>query len=542
MARRQRSAAVALAALDSISEVASGPTIGQRWFVVVRESATKRFAFTNMVHKVAANLRQFGVPGLEQAEHIGATIFSSAIVRAELDGLQELRRSGARPGASPYGYIFSINGTWFLFAQISARHTSGNQDNDFTRDVTEAVRRLRPTHLGTGPTSRLCRHRDHVATLNLALENAGGPTTLIVCDESERRALNLRYHSDREKWDTACNDAVADYHATRRRLSGGTATGLSLGEWAFSEESLPAGYMFHDPHTFLVKPDPALREFIAEVIRISARQHTDETPGTGDDPRSEWLRAVDAVIEACDRHGWKSAELSRKHGPDAKFSDARTARRNAERLWSYLPLWQSGKYEMRHKLSLGIDSSQKQYNGVPLERVIDKHGNETVYMTRVLDFGSFDWNEEEQELLRQAIERRSPQKRVKGTGGRKPGQSHTNTPFLPLLALCDYTEAGRQFRLVRSGAYAYRVVERPANLSRYPSGDPRGWAPGEGTGLATLQSALLHERLAEAAVELIERGGVAPRLVRLDLPASDRGTDAADEHARRAAPRRGASH
>ena len=255
MSRRRRSKAVILDGVIPAMPVPSELCRDQRWLVVVRESATKPAAFTQMVYKVMANLRHLQIPGLAAAERLGVDIFRSAEARKDLDGLQELRRSGARPGSAPYGYLFRVDGTWFLFAQVSAHATTDNQDNDFTRDLTDAVRNLRPTHLGSGPTSRLCRHRDHVSMLNIALENVGGPTTRIVCDDSNGRSLDLRVTADREVWDKSCDAAVADYIATRRRLSAGVAGVLALGEWSFSEESLPPGYKLEDPQTFIVQPD-----------------------------------------------------------------------------------------------------------------------------------------------------------------------------------------------------------------------------------------------------------------------------------------------
>jgi hypothetical protein len=518
MSRRRRAKAVILDGVIPARAAPSELSRDERWLVVVRESAIKPAAFTQMVYKVMANLRHLQIPGLATAERLGVDIFHSAEARKGLDGLQELRRSGARPGSSPYGYLFRVDGTWFLFAQVSAHKTTDNQDNDFTRDLTGAVRSLRPTHLGSGPTSRLCRHRDHISMLNIALENVGGPTTRIVCDDSHGRSLDLRVTSDREIWDKSCDDAVADYVATRRRLSAGTAGVLALGEWQFCEEALPAGYKFEDPQTFVVQPDTEWRAFVAEVIEVSAKYYGAECDA---DPRKEWALALEAVIEVCDRHGWLSGILRRSLGPRAKFSDARYPRRNAERLWSYLELWLNGEYEMRQRLGLGLGEHQLQYNGVPLERVRDKHGNTTIYMVKLLDFGTFDWTEAERDLLGQAITLRSPSQRPRGVGGRRLGQTLTVTGVLPLLGLCEFVEGKWQYRLVRNNLESYKLIRRPTADVFYGEGQRHGWRPGEGDPVATIQCIALHEGIAMAAVRLIDQGGVAPALTRLPLPRLD---------------------
>jgi hypothetical protein len=518
VSRRKRTRAVNYDGFIHAVASPSDPSTEQRWLVPIRESAVNSTAFTQMVRKVTANLRHFQIPGLDAAERLGVDIFRDADARASLDGLQELRRSGARPGAAPYGYLFRISGTWFLFAQVSAHATSQNQDNDFTRDLTAAVRTLRPTHLGSGPTSRLCRHRDHISMLNIALENTGGPTTRIVCDDSQGRSLNLRVTADREVWDKSCDDAVADYFATRRRLSAGTAGVLALGEWPFREEALPAGYKFQGPQTFLVEPAPELRAFIAEVLAVSAKDYSDECDG---DPRKEWSLAIDAVIQVCDRRGWLSGSLRRELGPTAKFSDARYPQRNAERLWSYLELWRDCVYTMRQKLDLGLGEHQHQYNGVPLERVTDEDGNTTTYMVKDLNFGTFDWNPAERDLLQQAIDRRASAARPLGIGGRRLGQTLGSTGVMPLLGLCAYIDGQSQYRLARNGADAYRLVRRPITDAVRGERQPCGWRPGEGESVASIQTVPLHEGIAQAAARLIEEGGVAAALLRLPMPQSD---------------------
>jgi len=211
-----------------------------RALVVVRESNIYEFlAFATMIRQVLESLAGL-LPGV--AEVLRLTGDDALIMRQgpKADALRE--RWNARvltQGTKPYGYVFEVEGTTFLFAMTSA-YSDAVEDvgNSFTEDLIETLKSARVVSLYTGPSTRLVRRKD----LGERLGREAGERQIRIFTKEAPEGIDPLRTTGSMQWTFLCMQAENDLKATVTRLFTGRIFHMRRNEWLAGEGALPLGF------------------------------------------------------------------------------------------------------------------------------------------------------------------------------------------------------------------------------------------------------------------------------------------------------------
>jgi len=209
--------------------------------VVVRESNMfDLLAFATMIRQVLEPLvgRVAGVERVLELTGAAAEIMRNDAVGSELR--TRLQARALYQGARPYGWVFEVEGTVFLFAMTSA-FSDAVEDlrNDFTMDLIAEINRQRPAALVTGPSTRLVRRKDLGEKLG---REAGLLRTRIYTKETPE-GLDLHSTTGSTNWTLLCLLAEQDLRYTISRLLTGRIHHVRSGGWLAGEGALPLGFV-----------------------------------------------------------------------------------------------------------------------------------------------------------------------------------------------------------------------------------------------------------------------------------------------------------
>jgi hypothetical protein len=521
MARRRRSSTRPTPANEIGSTESVQGTAGRPTLVVVRESIVGPKLFTQMLSLVVNSLSGRGIPGLIEAKQVGVSVFKDPAVQATL-GAEPFYRTGGRAGARPLAWHFEIHGTHFLFVMMSADAVNEAEENDFSRILETLVRRLKPALIATGPGSRLCRNRDHVAAVNAAIRHARAG--LLVQEVYHQGPLDLHVVADRKRWDDICQSAVSDYEATRSRLTSGTATMLVDGCWPKGESTLPLGYRFTEPDSHVVCREVTLTSAVRAVVAATAADYSVDEDGRPRSLAEQRNCAIVKVVDAVAESGWVSGKAkslyAAKYGGDASavtVRDVKNPRSLVDSIWRWLPTYQTGIYVYRQETTLGMSPHATDYLGVALEHEFDEDGHKVrSELVHPIVFHSEDdgWGIDP-ELMQRALEK-VQEYRSRGHGGARGGLQASE--FKPLAGIFTWTCDAFEYRLSAKKKGAYQIQRRPLADAYVDSAQEQwqGWSdgPNEET-LANVRADVLHVLMADAVAAALEGGVGAERLGRL---------------------------
>lgn len=215
--------------------------------IAVRESnAYDLMAFATMIRQVLEPLAG-RVPGVNAVLRL--TGQDAAVMRNDARGAALRRELNAQPlyqGNRPYGWVFEVEGTVFLFAMTSA-FSDATEDlaNNFTDDLIEVLDCYRPSALITGPSTRLVR-RKH---LGERLGRKAGLLGVRIFTKETPEGLDLNSTTGSTNWTLLGLLAEQDLRYTVGRLLTGRIHHVRAGGWLAGEAVLPLGFALDDPVT-----------------------------------------------------------------------------------------------------------------------------------------------------------------------------------------------------------------------------------------------------------------------------------------------------
>jgi DNA invertase Pin-like site-specific DNA recombinase len=221
--------------------------------------------------------------------------------------------------------LFAHEETVYLYSMGSAAlTTSGTQDNAFIELLVEIIEEYRPRNLWVATFSRLVRSTEFSGRLQQAakrhVDMVHCGTHLILPNTSEGKVT----------WTVLAMISDGERDMIVQRLFAGKCTTFLRGEWVFSKESVPPGYVMGDDKRIRVDEAavPAVRTLLTLMAdhTLSARQICDEVG----------------------RIGLTSLALRRNHGAHATYSSLRNPSGRISSLIDWLPTYQSGVIKMYH--------------------------------------------------------------------------------------------------------------------------------------------------------------------------------------------------
>lgn len=466
---RRRQAGLAAAATTEAVAVATPVTMHLvEALFVVRESA--EYGYLLFEKMIKQTLEPYSDrPGVREALSMGISVLDRGPAG------EALRRAiGARvihrPGTDRvFGYLFCLQGDWFLYALSSAAKTTAEGENLWTEELCGAIHELRPAGLYAGPASRIVRLKDLSGKVNLALKNRG--TKVFVFEA--RQGLDLRTRQDLRLWDALVEAADYDYTSTVMRLLTGTIFELKSNHFPRSERVLPPGFCF--------KTDDLGRAIQGEVIV---------------DPRPDVLAMVRDLLSAgaTDKTNAEIAVEFSERGLESRWhaAPARPASevgdpgRLVHGVFQHIKTYATGKYIFRLECSLPY---LEEIHGLPVHRAHpDDHG----YIEYELDFGLPPDGFVSAQTATEISQRRLG--KAPGSGGVQAKREGRK----PLGGRRTWVEQARQYVIDSDEPAAYLLRTRVA-----PAEMPPPMRKGEGDVIGHFPAAELHRDIADAALRAL---------------------------------------
>jgi hypothetical protein len=253
--------------------------------VVVRESNMfDLLAFATMIRQVLEMLVGV-VPGAEEV--LSRTGDKAQIMRNDSVGIALRQEWGARAlyqDGRPYGWIFEVQGTLFLFAMSSA-FSDATEDlgNSFTDDLISELRLHRPAALVTGPSTRLVRRKD----LGERLGHQAHLLKVRIFTKETPDGLDMSSATGSTQWTLLCLLAEQDLRYTITRLLSGRIFHVGNGGWLAGAGKLPYGFVLDGPETKRPVVGDTDQVALARALLSLAHQAAQELP-LPEEQRSLW--------------------------------------------------------------------------------------------------------------------------------------------------------------------------------------------------------------------------------------------------------------
>lgn len=381
--------------------------------------------------------------------------------------------------------------------ESSSQDTAGKGENAWVHAVSAVIRRIgvRSRPIVVAPEiGRVCRRPRYRTPLERALVETRAVVRAAKLPPDFCLADNLD-GPFRMLWDNALAEAGIDWSGTVRRLSTGAAGQLGAGVWPFAEKELPRGWRMRrgsygqvvKPH--VTEPVESFRSVLQGVVELGCR------PDLSDAALCKELGrrfGKDLATEA----------LRRDHGPDATLADVKHPEVAIRNLYAHMPVYLTGTLPVVGKLGYA-EPGLEELHGMKVRWRRDALGRDYAEVENTVRLGTDEapgdapwWGIDPAAAL-EAFARRI---------GSAPAPTRIGPrPRLKPLVGFECTIVGTEFRLggPRPGTYAVQV--RPARDGRHEATQRRvGWRGIPS--VATLDAALLHERVSEASVDALEAG------------------------------------
>ncbi len=463
-AARRRANEAAAAATGGASDLGA-PMFLIDNLVGVRESSEYDYMlFAKMIQQTLEPLRH--LPGVAQALELGVSVFDKGPKGEDLR-----RQLGARALTKPgtdrvVGYLFVLQGTWFLYALTSAAKTSSDGDNFWIESLCSILRELRPKNLWVGPASRVVRRKELAGRVTLALKDVG---TRIFPFEA-RHGLDLRVMADEYTWDALVTAADFDYKSTLTRLLTGTIFELKNNRFPRAEGVLPPGFCFAREGgtvTRQVVPDvrPDSLEMVRDLLRAGAGELTDAE-----------------IAKEFSARGLTARSQRKKGVPVAELDDPGRAILG---VFQHLKTYVTGTYTFRLECPI---LNLEELHGLPIHRV---HPEDNGFFEVDLQFELPPGGFVDEATARALTERRLD--RDSGTAGAQLDRSVRK----PIAGRRTWEDDTYQYVLDSDEDGAYVVRRRP----KPPAGAETRISKGEGEIVGRLPAADFHVDVARAAVD-----------------------------------------
>ena len=423
----------------------------------------------------------------------------SRILRTDADGTELRSHLGAEAlygddGSSnkPTAWAINIGRCRVIYALASAGKTdSTGLENSWVNVLAEEIRTNIPTHLYTGPFSRLVRNRDVSAPLVVALRVTG---TRVHCLES-REGFLVNNDSGSMLWHAFVASAHSEWVSTLTRLQTGFIFHTKQGKWAQGGPIPVIGYKRvteTQGGPSLVAPDETQRALVRTIIEAAASGLSE-----------------DEALKKISNAGARSRKPRGKGVEQPLLADLGDFRSAVRRVWQHLPTYLSGEY-VSHRAN--TVPGLVECLGVPVQR--DRQGDNGYFQFRI-PFGIPEGGWCDEETLKLAIKRRLGKRQKEG------GKGNPLEFIKPLTGLGSYIIDGYEYRLMGDDT-TYQVRRRPHQPT--DSGVFKGFAQYESdlvgrftiVGLHNTVASLLRSLVLEVNSDLICAHQVEPKPAELE--------------------------
>ena len=252
-------------ALSQQIQLARAGLIKMPRLVVVRESdAHDRILFDGMRLQTLALARAHGFAGVDDVERWGLDPMDHPGRIAGLE-VRVLRHGKTR------AYLFSHEGTWFLYCMSSAWRTNDAGDNDFTQILCNVVAEGQPDTVLAANFQRLVRN----ALLgNGLLEVCGKNVREVIAGENRIILQGEGSQFGHVLWQLLASMSQAERNGIVQRLTAGVVNRHRQGRWILGDKAVPPGYRWDEETSNLVL-DPEQASLVRRVLELLASN----TPG-----------------------------------------------------------------------------------------------------------------------------------------------------------------------------------------------------------------------------------------------------------------------
>jgi len=471
-------------------------------FTVRESDEYDLFMFQGMLDQVLRP--HLAVPGVADVLKHGADI-----MRNTADGAALRRQWNAIKVTHAkrfVGWRVKRGNAWFFLAMQSAASINDGGENAYTEALAKLIRDLAPERHITGPFTRVVRNDEVAGRVAQAYREMRCP---LYCSEVPG-GIEVWTDGGRMLWGVMVQVASFEHRAIVRRMLAGTLYQLKLGGWPKAEEHLPLGFKLAltKANERLVKPDPEMREAVAEMVRLGGTE----------------LSNKEIAKRLGEKYGVTSRKLQSYHGDDSMtVADARDPNTAMKMRYRHLRTYLTGTYTFTQACpERGVESMF----GCDVHLDVDEKGAPIAgseHFRFEIPFGGgpelWGVTEEQIELAYRKRVIEPPSKR-----GRHGG--HNTEKVKPLAGVCEYEEDGFAYCLRCERAAFYRLYRRTVSAAvNSQTGRRRGWDRTD-TGVkyvAGFPSHWLHRPLADLIIEALE-SGVPGELVALSV-ASDADED-----------------
>jgi len=447
------------------------------WLFVVRESSEYDYLmFEKMIQQT---LEPYGDrPGVRKALDLGLRLFNRGsdgdLLRSKLGA-----RTLFQPGRDKvFGYLFQLDGDWFLYALTSAARTTRKGENEWTERLCETLRDLKPKQLGAGPTSRIARRKELGGQVAIAVKQVG--TRVHVYEAPQ--GLDLREAGGDATWTALVMAADFEYQNTIARLVTGTLFELKNNRFPRAERQLLPGFVFaRDQNGKAISgqvvpdPDPERIQMVRDLLAAGATSATNNDIAMEFSPRG--------LVARGGRRASKGLVVS--------ASDTTDPGRVVATVFAHLQTYLTGKYVFT--LECAIPNLEKMH-GLMVNRV---YPEDQGFFEVELDFGLPAGGFISPGLAEQLSDRRLDNQ--PGTAGVQQDESSRK----PLSGRRRWTRDGHEYAMLPDGP-DYIIRRRPAMKSAPPDGssDPT-FARYDGELLGRLNARDLHKRLSASILSAL---------------------------------------
>ena len=350
----------------------------------------------------------------------------SSVLRPDADGERLRKHLGAEPlygkedsSSKPTAWAINIGKCRVIYALASAGKTdSSGLENSWVNVLAEEIRTNIPTHLFTGPFSRLIRNKDVSTQLKIALRRT---STRVHCSES-RDGFRVTDETGEMLWDAFVNAAHTEWISTLTRLQTGIIFHTKQGKWPRGGPLPVIGYKRLTDSaggpSFIV-PDENQREIVRVIIETAASGMTEKE-----------------AVEKMSLAGVRSRKPRGTGVTQPLLSELGDPKSAARTIWQHLPTYLSGNYTYMQNNTVPGASG---VFGVPVHRVNQEDQGHFEFN---FPFGIPEGGWHDEETIKLAIKRRLSVRQKSG------GKKDPNQKIKPLTGLGSWIVGGKEFRLM----------------------------------------------------------------------------------------------
>jgi hypothetical protein len=442
-------------------------------FIPIRESSEFDYGmFDGMIEQILLPICA------QYPELLELMNYGSKVLRVDAEGAELRKRLGAEPlfgddrnTSRPTAWAVNVGRCRVVYALTSAGKTdSSGLENAWINILSNEIREHAPTHLHTGPFSRLVRNKDVSAQLKIALRVTG---TLVHCLES-REGFQVDGTNGPMIWDLLVNSAHSEWVATLTRLQTGTIFHLRQGKWPRGGPLPVVGYnrvTELQGGASLVVPDENQREMVRTIIETAASGMSEE-----------------AAVKAMSNAGVRSRKPRGRGVLQPLIGELGDPKAAARGVWQHLPTYLSGQYVFRQNNTV---PGCTEVLGVHVER--ENQDDPGHFQFRV-PFGIPEGGWHDEETIKLAIRKRLSHRPKEG------GKAETKERIKPLTGLGSYIAGGYEYRLMGDDTtyQLRRRLHQPTD-----SGVFKGFATYDGELVGRFTIAGLHQTVASLLRDLV---------------------------------------